>query len=221
MTGSGNLRDHTSWIAEGGQSTMAPWSFPRSVATTFGVSPERDALALVELGQFLHGAVEIDRLVVAGLPQQGHDPLRLAERVGADDMGALGEQRDGIEELTHLARRVRHPEDRQAEGRLGDEDIAGHHLEGQAGRVVGALVIARDHHPHALRLDGDLGRAEDMAGRRETHRHVADADVLAEHRLLARLAEILAVAHGHDPQGLARGQHLAVAGTGHGRHGRG
>ena len=53
-----------------------------------------------------------------------------------------------------------------------------------------------------------------MAGRRETHRHVADADVLAEHRLLARLAEILAVAHGHDPQGLARGQHLAVAGPG-------
>ena len=135
--------------------------------------------ALVELGQALHGAVEMDRPVVAFLAQQRHDPLRLAERIGADDMGALGKQGDGIEELPHLRPRVRMAEDRQAEGRLGDEHVAGHDLVGQAGRVLGALVVARHHDAGAAGLDGDLSRAQHVAGGREAHAHVADADGLA------------------------------------------
>ena len=39
-------------------------------------------------------AVQIDRPVPSGLAQQGDQPLALPERVAADDMGALGEQRD-------------------------------------------------------------------------------------------------------------------------------
>ncbi|GJE41460.1 hypothetical protein AEGHOMDF_0626 [Methylobacterium soli] len=175
---------------------------------------EPDALALVELGQLLHGAVQVDRPVVAGLPQQRHDALRLAERVGADDVGALGKQGHGGQELGDLLAGIGHPEHRQPEGRLGDEDVAGHDLEGQAGGIARPLVIARDHDAHALGLDGDLGRAQHVAGGGEAHRDVADADRLAELGLLARAAEILAVAHRHDPQGLARGEDAAVPGAG-------
>jgi hypothetical protein len=39
VTGSGKRRDQRSWIAEGGQITIAPASLPRSAAATFGVSP--------------------------------------------------------------------------------------------------------------------------------------------------------------------------------------
>jgi len=53
-----------------------------------------------------------------------------------------------------------------------------------------------------------------VAGGGEPHRHVADADRRAERRLLARTAEVLAVAHRHDAQGLARGEHPPVAGPG-------
>ena len=47
-------------------------------------------------------------------------------------------------------------------------------LEGQAGRIMLALVVARDDDAGALVLDGDLGGAEHMAGRMEVtlpHRH--------------------------------------------------
>ena len=140
MTGSGKRRDHRSWIAEGGQSTIAPASFAALGGHDLRRLAEGDALALVELGQALHGAVQVDRLVVAGLPQERHDPLRLAERIGADDMGALRET--GATESRSLrtsVARVRMAEDRQAEGRLGDEDVAGHDLVGQAGRVAARL----------------------------------------------------------------------------------
>ena len=143
---------------------------------------ERDALAPVELGQPLHGAVQVDRAVEALLAQQRHHPLGLAERVGADDVGALREEGDGVEELAHLAAGIGVAEHRQPEGGLRDEHVAGHDLVGQAGRVLGALVVARHHDPRAAGLDGDLGRAEHVAGGREAHRHVADAHRLAEPR---------------------------------------
>ena len=51
-------------------------------------------------------------------------------------MGALGKQRDGVRGACATSSRgVGMAEHRQAEGRLGDEDVAGHDLEGQAGRV--------------------------------------------------------------------------------------
>jgi hypothetical protein len=82
--------------------------------------------------------VDVDRLVVAGLAQQAHDPLRLAERIGADKMGALGKLPHRFEQLGDLARWVRMmAEHRQAEGRFGDEDIAGH---GSKAAQVGSLA---------------------------------------------------------------------------------
>ena len=58
------------------------------------------------------------------------------------------------------------------------------------------------------------------AGEKRT-RHVADADGLAQGRLLGRAGEILAVAHGHDAQGLPRRQDGADGPSGHGRNGHG
>ena len=104
-------------------------------------------------------------------------------------------------------------EDRQAERRLGDEEIAGDRLEGSAGRIGRALVIARHDDARALRLDGDLGRAEDVAGRMEAHRRIADPDLLAEPGDLPRPGKGLAAAQRHDGERLARRQHGAMAGA--------
>ena len=109
-------------------------------------------------------------------------------------MSALGKERDGIEKLANLVPGVRVPEHRQTEGRLGDEHVAGDHLIGQAGRIAGALVVARDDHAGPARLDDDLGRSQHMAGGRETHGHVPDPDILAQGRCLPRPGKILAVA---------------------------
>ncbi len=51
---------------------------------------ERD-VAFVIAGDRFHRPVQVDRFVVAGPSDQRHDPLRLAERIGADQMGALAE----------------------------------------------------------------------------------------------------------------------------------
>ena len=135
-TGSGKRRDQRSWSEEGGQTTMAPAKLPALGGRDLRRVARGDALAFVEFGQALHRAMEIDRLVVALLADQRHDPLRLAERIGADDMGALGKERDRVEQLADLVARVRVAEHRQAEGRLGDEHVAGDHLIGEAGGVA-------------------------------------------------------------------------------------
>jgi hypothetical protein len=83
---------------------MAPASRLRSVAATRGVSPSGIPS--------LHGAVEVDWAVEALLAQQRHHPLRLAQRIGADDVRPLREEAHGIEELTHLLPRVGMVEDR-------------------------------------------------------------------------------------------------------------
>ena len=67
-------------------------------------------------------------------------------------------------------------EDRQAEGRLGDEDVAAHRLEGRAGRVGAALVVARGDDAQALGLEGDLRRAEHVPGRMEGRGDAAKVD---------------------------------------------
>jgi hypothetical protein len=136
---------------------------------------EIDALfALVEVAELRQRAVDVDRLVVARLAQQPDHALRLAERIGADHVGALGELRTEASSARPRPRR-RVAEDRQAEGRLGDEDVAGDRLEGQAGGVGLALVVARDDDrvPRARR---DLRRAEHMAGRMEGDRRRRRSD---------------------------------------------
>src|SRR5207302_6114083 len=49
---------------------------------------ERDAARLIILRDALHRAMQIDRLVVAGLADERDHALGLAERIGADEMRA-------------------------------------------------------------------------------------------------------------------------------------
>ena len=176
--------------------------------------PEGDPLRLVELRQALQRPVDVDRAVEALLPEEGHHALGLAESVGADDVGALGEEGDGVQKLSDLLTGVRVAEHGQAEGGLRDEHVAGNALEGSAGRVGLPLVVARDHDAKAARLDRDLRGAEHVPGRDEPDRNVADPHRLAQGGLLAGGAEILAVAHGHDGERFPRRQDGAVTGAG-------
>ena len=89
-------------------------------------------------------------------------------------MGALGELGERGEQPGDLGPRRRVAEDRQAEGRLGDEDVAGHRLEAGAGRVGGALVVAGRDDAQAAALDRDLRRAEHVAGGVERDRDAAE-----------------------------------------------
>ena len=85
-------------------------------------------------------------------------------------MRPLRKLRERGEQLGDLGLGRRVAEDRQPEGRLGDEDVAGHRNEGQAGRVGRALVVARGDDAEPVGLDRDLRRAEHMAGGMEGHR---------------------------------------------------
>ena len=128
---------------------------------------EVDALALIIFAQSRQRTVDMDRLVITLLAQQRDQPLRLAERVSADDMGTFGKLLQRCEKPGGLGPVVWMVEDRQAEGRLGNEDITGDRFEGPASRVGAALVIAGDDDPLPTRLDRDLGGAEHMTGRME------------------------------------------------------
>ena len=102
--------------------------------------------------------MDVDRLLPPRLADERDEPLRLAERIGADHVGALGKQGHGGEKLCGLAARVGMAVDGQAEGRLRDEHVAGDGFERTAGRIGGALVVARGDDPAPTRLDRDLRR---------------------------------------------------------------
>ena len=95
-------------------------------------------------------------------------------------MRALGKLPDGGEQPADLLAVGRMAEDRQAEGRLGDEDVAGDRLEAGAGRVAPPLVVARRDDARAAMLDGDLRRAQHMAGRMEGDGHAVDGKLFSE-----------------------------------------
>ena len=159
--------------------------------------------------------MEIERAVVAGLADQGHDALRLPQRIGADDMRPLGKEPDRFQELADLSMGGRVAEDRQAEGRLGDEDVAGHGFEAGASRVALALVIPGGDDPQAAAFDDDLRRSEHMPGRPQPEADAVDGQLLAIGQDLLRQARPpLPQPSGHDGEGLARGEHMPVAGPG-------
>ena len=140
---------------------------------------ERDAAALIVRRDLLHRAMQIDRRVVAGQTQQRDHALRLAERIGADQMRALRKQRHRRQQLLHLIRRIAMAEHRQAKRRFGDEDVARHHLERRAGRIGRVLVIAGRDDAGVLAGHRDLRRAQHVAGGVEFDRDVAELDLLA------------------------------------------
>ena len=64
-----------------------------------------------------------------------------------------------MQQPVDLAARVRVAEDRQAECRLGDEDVARYGFEGSTGGILAPLVIAGNDDPFARMLENDLRRA--------------------------------------------------------------
>ncbi len=103
VTGSGNRRVQISDVADGGASVMVPASAGLLHAPGRPELAEGDAAALDNSPVIVfHRAVQIDRRVIAGRAQQRDHALRLAERIGADQMRALGKQRHGRQQLLHL-----------------------------------------------------------------------------------------------------------------------
>ncbi len=126
-------------------------------------------------------------------------------------MSALGKGLDGAQQLADLAGIGGMMEDRQREGRFGDEHVARYGLERRAGRIGPALVVARHDDALALVCQHCLRRAEDVAGRREADLDVADPHALAVfQRLLVGIGHVLET-RAHDRQRFGRGQRLAMA----------
>ena len=176
--------------------------------------PHGNAGMLVERGELLHRAMDPDRPVMPRRPDQRDQALRLAERVGSDDVRALGKQGDRIEQLGDFARRVRVAEHRQAKRGLGDEHVAGNRLEGSASEVGRALVVAGDNDAPPAGLDHDLRRAQHMTGRNEGEVDAVVPDRFTQRSGLAQAGEVLAIAHGHDAEGLRGGHDGSVPGPG-------
>src|SRR5205807_9524879 len=109
-----------------------------------------------------------------GPSQKGQDTLAFAERIDPDEMAALREQGERMQELVDLMPVRRMAEDGQPEGCLSDEDVARTGLEGRAGRIRPALVITGNDNPCAAIIEHDLGAAEYMPGRQEPHHHIAN-----------------------------------------------
>ena len=158
--------------------------------------------------------MQVNRLVVAGLTQQRDDPLAFAERVHPDQMTALREQPHRMQQLADLVRVRRVAKHGQAEGRLGDEQVATLRLERWAGRVGAALEVAGDDDPAAAVFDDQLGAAEHMSGRHQGQRHIPERDPLAVARRLQAAAGQLAIAPAHDRDRAFGREHMRVAGTG-------
>jgi hypothetical protein len=146
--------------------------------------------------------------------QQRDDPLRLSERISADQMRALRKQSDRIQQFPDFAVRVAMTEDRQAEGRFRDENIAGHDLERRAGRVGRVLVVAGCDDTGSPVRHHDLGRTQHMPRRMEGHGHIPEPDLLAIGNRLCRTGEIIAIAQPHDVERFLRRQNCAVSGAG-------
>src|SRR5260221_385882 len=176
--------------------------------------PQRHALFLIERAERQQRPVEIDGIGVTLSAQQRQHALALAERIDADDMTALREELHRMEQLADLLRIGWMAEYRQPEGRLGDEDIAALRLEGRAGRVGPALVVAGDDDAAPAILEHDLRAAEHMTGRREADRDIAEADRLAIAQRLQRAAGFLAKPALHDGERLGCGQDAAGRGPG-------
>ena len=179
-----------------------------------GQRSKLDAMRLVERVQPFQRPVDEDGLLPSSLAQQFDHPLRLAQGVGPDDVAALGELLDRGQKAPDLTRVVRMAEHRQAEGRLGDEDVTGYRLEPRAGRVTAALVVAGDHHGQALPAHHRLGGTQHVAGGDQGHLDAIVGERLAIGRGLALAGEVLSVAGRHDRQGLGRGGHGAMARAG-------
>jgi len=159
-------------------------------------------------------AVHKDGAIVSGFAQEADEALRLAERVGADEMRALGKLCDRLEQLRDFACVVGMPKHRQAERRFGNEHVARDRLEGRAGRIAAAFVIAGNDRGDAFPAHDDLCGAQDVPCGHERDDHTVVHRRFAISHGLHRVREAFAIARFHDVERFARRQHCAVPGAG-------
>jgi hypothetical protein len=100
-TGSAKRRAQRSANADGGPTTMVP---AKSCLRPFLQGgrlqhAEVDPLPRVKIAQPLQRAMDVDRLLVTRLAQERDHPLRFAQRIGADQVGAVGKLPHGSEQL--------------------------------------------------------------------------------------------------------------------------
>ena len=157
--------------------------------------------------------MQIDRRVVSRFADQCDDALRLAERIGADQMRTFRKQRHRGQELRHFIGGIAMAKHRKAEGGFGDEHIARHHLERRAGRIGCVLVIAGRYDARSAMGDGDLRRAQYMSRRVECRADLAKRDGLAIGNRLRAAREVVAIAQPHHVERFLRRQHRTVAGA--------
>src|SRR5437660_414823 len=99
--------------------------------------------------------------MIAAIAQHREDALAFAEGIDADDVAALGKQPQRVKKFIDLVVIRRMAKDRQAESRLGDEDVAWLRLEGSTGRVRAPLVITGNDDAAAAISEHDLGATQD------------------------------------------------------------
>ena len=177
-------------MAPGGASTIAPTSSAFAATVAGREIAQINAALSINLAHRGQGAVQPDRAIPTGLPQQGDQPLALAQRVAAHHVRPAGEQRHAIQQLLDFMDRIGVHEHRQREGRLGDENVARHGLERHAGRVGLALVVAADNNPRAAVFDHHLRTAQHMAGRDEPNPRLAQRNRLVPAQRLTRLTPV-------------------------------
>lgn len=101
--------------------------------------------------------------------------------------------------------------DRQTEGRLGDEGMATHRLEGITGAIRLDLVVARSDPDFAAVLEAHLGRAQHVAGGVKTQGDAVMVDGLA----IGQGLQVDVTSQARAQNALARrgGQVMGAAGT--------
>ena len=169
-----------------------------------------DPLAGIIGAQFFLRPVQEDRRVMAGLADQPDHPLRLAKRIGANDMAALRLRLYRSQKTRNLLFRVGVLEDRQPEGRLGDEQIAGDQLEILRGAVGMRLVVAGDNRDPPLIGQPDLRAAKDVAGGKQGDGHRPVNKLDPEFKWLEGTGAMRAISLFHDGDCLRRRQHMIM-----------
>ena len=171
---------------------------------------EFDAPFFIQAAHSFHGPVKVDRIGVSGGAQFGNHPLRLAQRIGADQHAGIGVIGQHAQQFPDFLLDGRVDEQRQTECRLGNQDIAGGYLKRGAGRVRPALVIAG--HDHALPgvFEQDLRRSQYVPGRQ-----IGRIDAAGQpHRLAVGYGHrtvIGGIAQFHDRQRFGRRDSLPVS----------
>ncbi len=181
------------------------------LADRLGVQ-HRDARLAIDLHAHRDRAMQQCRLRLPSA-QFGQYALRLAQRIAVQDgrfaaFGAfaapgrnIGRDLGGVGPAIH----------RQAEGRLGDEGVAGHHFERLAGGIGLALVVAGGDPDLAIHLDAHLRRPQHVSGRMQRH---ACTPQLKRFTIRMRVIDLVAQAPLQDGQALARAVVLAHAAAG-------